>query len=45
MARPAIMDTRCAQLTGSPVGSHSTYKQLCCLLNGAVLSGEPFLGS
>lgn len=37
-ARPAIVDALCAQFAGSPVGSHSTYKLLRCLLNGAVLT-------
>ena len=37
-ARPAIRDALRARSTGSPVGSHSTYKQRCCLLNGAVLA-------
>ena len=30
------MDALRAQSAGSPVGSHSTYKQLRCLLYGAV---------
>ena len=43
-ARPAITDALRARLVGSPVGSHSTYKQLRCLLNGAVLAREPRQG-
>ena len=34
-ARPAIVDALRAWFAGSPVGSHSTYKQLRCLLYGA----------
>ena len=37
------MDVLRARFVGSPVYSHSTYKQLCCLLNGAVLQREPKL--
>ena len=32
------MDALRARSAGSPVGSHSTYKQLRCLLYGAVLT-------
>ena len=32
------MDALRAHPAGSPVGSHSTYKQLRCLLHGAVLT-------
>ena len=43
--RPAIKDALRAQYAVSPVGLHVAYKQLCCLLNGNVLQGEPSWGT